>query len=367
MADSNAPGFTVQRGGILSDNMIFSTFMTTARYAVSAMLAFGLAATCNATPATPGAQPSAAPRPVLDEEFADPFVLPLQDGSLVAFATNRRGKDGTALHVPMSTSQDALHWTAPREAMPQLPAWARADRPDLWAPEAIRAGNGYVLFFSARHATRRRPDGLTLCIGAAVSRDATGPYVPQPEPLTCGGEHGVIDVSPVRERSASGGEHLWLLYKTDGNCCGAPTTFVAQRLRADAQALVGEPRVVQGAVNDQPWEGHVVEAPQMVQHAGQWYLFFAGNDYGSGAYATGYARCDSPLGPCVDAGENPILRSRDGDPPLVGPGHQSVFEHAGGSWIAFHGWRPAEGDRPRYRAMYVLPLDWRQGRPVPRE
>jgi beta-xylosidase len=345
--------------------MIFSTFMTLPCRAVVLALASSLATAPFALPATSRDAPSAAIRPVLDEEFADPFVLPLEDGSLVAFATNRRASDGTPVHIPMSTSRDALHWTPPREAMPQAPAWARAGRPDLWAPEAVRAGDRYVLFFSARHASRRRPDGLTLCIGAAVATQPTGPYVPQPEPLTCGGEHGVIDVSPVRDRAASGEERLWLLYKTDGNCCGAPTTFVVQRLRADAQALVGEPKVVEGAVNDRPWEGHVVEAPQMMRHAGQWYLFFAGNDYGSGAYATGYARCESPLGPCRDADENPILRSREGDPPLIGPGHQSVFEHAGQSWIAFHGWRqPGEG-RPRYRAMYVQRLSWRGGRPEP--
>ncbi|MET0289325.1 MAG: glycoside hydrolase family 43 protein [Pseudoxanthomonas sp.] len=304
---------------------------------------------------------------MLDEEFADPFVLPLDDGSLVAFSTNRRGPDGQPMHIPSSSSRDAVQWTAPVDAMPQVPAWARQARPDLWAPEALQVGERYVLFFSARHATNMRPDGLTLCLGAAVATQPGGPYIPQPEPLTCGGAHGVIDVSPFRDRDAIGIERLWLLYKTDGNCCGTPTTFVVQRLSADGLALVGPPQVIEGAVNDADWEGHVVEAPQMVEHAGKWYLFYAGNDYGSGAYATGYARCAGPRGPCRDAEENPILRSRGGDPPLVGPGHQSVFEHAGRSWIAYHGWRPATATSPRYRAMYVQHLAWRDGRPVPGE
>lgn len=311
---------------------------------------------------------STTPAPVLDAAFADPFVLPVADG-LVAYATNRTEADGTHTHTPVSTSRDGRHWTTPVEAMPDAPPWARAGRPDIWAPEAMRIGTRYVLFFSARHATRSRPDGLTLCIGAAVALQPTGPFVPQSEPLTCGGEHGVIDVSPFRDEDAdadgNGNERLWLIYKTDGNCCGVHTTFVTQRLRADGLALTGPAHVLAGARNDQPWEGRVIEAPQLLRRDGQLWLFYAGNDYGNGAYATGYARCDSPLGPCHDAPENPILRSLPGTPPLVGPGHQSVFHHAGRDWIAYHGWRAATGDHPRYRAMYVQPLDWRDGRPIP--
>jgi beta-xylosidase len=314
--------------------------------------------------ATQQSAPSHGIAPALDTEFADPFVLPLADGTLAAYATNRSAADGTSIHLPVSTSRDGLHWTAPVEAMPTPPPWARAERLDLWAPEVLQVGGQYVVFFSARHATRMRPDGLTLCIGAAVAKKATGPFVPQAAPLTCGDAHGVIDVSPFRDTDAQGRVQLWLLYKTDGNCCGVPTTFVAQHLSDDGQQLRGAPQTLLGVVNDQPWEGKVVEAPQLVRHADRYFLFYAGNDYGSGAYATGYARCDSPAGPCQDAPENPILRSQPGPPALVGPGHQHVFEFHGRSWIAFHGWRPASAAHKRYRAMYILPLDWRDGRPV---
>jgi len=345
--------------------MIFSTLH--AIWFRPALLAAAMALLMTACANTRSPPTDALPglAPVLDTEFADPFVLPVGGSALVAYATNRTGADGKPVHIQVSTSSDGRHWSVPTEAMPTAPAWARADRPDLWAPETMRIGGQYVLFFSARHATRRRPDGLTLCIGAAVASQPTGPFVPQSEPLTCGGAHGVIDVSPFRDRDRAGHEQLWLLYKTDGNCCGTPTTFVAQHLRADGLALEGAPQTLAGIGNDKPWEGKVVEAPQMLRLHGQLWLFYAGNDYASDAYATGYARCESPAGPCVDAAENPILRSEPGPPALVGPGHQSVFEYAGRSWIAFHGWRPATARQPRYRAMYILPLDWRDGRPVP--
>lgn len=313
-----------------------------------ALAALGAACATQVTPTAP---------PVLDTEFADPFVLPIEHG-LVAYATNLRHR-GKRINVQMSRSRDGASWSAPAEAMPSIPAWALTKKPAIWAPEAIRIGDRYVLYFSARHATGMREDGLTLCIGTAVATAPEGPFTPQAQPLTCGGEHGVIDASPFRD-----GADLWLYVKTDGNCCATPTTILVQRLAADGLELTGEPIEMRGIGSDQPWEGRVVEAPQMVRAEGRYWLFYAANDFGGDDYATGYALCDGPGGPCRDAPENPILRSQSGPAPLIGPGHPSVFRHGGRTWLAYHGWRQAENRRRRYRAMYIDRLDWVDGRPV---
>ena len=297
------------------------------------------------------AAPAHAERPVLDRDFADPFVLP--DGErLVAYATNT-GLGRRHVNVQVSVSPDAAQWSAPAEAMPTLPPWADTKHPDVWAPEAIRIGDTFVLYFSARHRTLKRPDGLTLCVGAAVAARAEGPFTPQSEPLTCGGAFGAIDASPMRD-----GADLWLYVKTDGNCCGAPISFIAQRLAPDGLALTGAPTVLGGITNDARWEGRVIEGPEMRRHDGELTLFFAGGDYTRADYAFGYARCATPAGPCRDSPENPILAGGAG---LNGPGHGSVFDWRGRSWLAIAAWRL--GFEP-YRAMYVRPLDWVGGRPV---
>jgi len=293
--------------------------------------------------------------PVLDADFPDPFVLPVGD-ALFAYATNTR-RGGHRLNIQVSHSHDGTSWSVPREAMPTVPAWALASRPDLWAPEAIRIGERYVLYFSARHATRMRPDGRSLCVGAAVAGSPEGPFEPRPQPLTCGGAHGVIDASPFRDGNA-----LWLYVKTDGNCCDAPTGVQALPLTADGLALAGEPVALHGLAADRPWEGHVVEAPHMVKVDDRYFMLYAGNDYGGSHYAVGYAECDGPIGPCRDAEQNPILHSDDGRD-VTGPGHPAVFRHAGHTWIAYHGWRPGRDGRARYRAMYIDRLDWTDWRP----
>lgn len=292
------------------------------------------------------------PVPVLDTDFPDPFILPVRHG-LLAFATNSV-RDGLRLNVQLSRSADGVQWSAPVDAMPTLPAWARTDTPDIWAPEVMRVGRSYVLYFSARHARLRRPDGLTLCVGAAVAERPEGPYRPLDTPLSCGGRDGVIDASPVRD----GAGRLWLYMKTDGNCCGAPIRLLALSLSADGLGASGPARVVYGFTNDRPWEGKVVEAPQMVRTPAGWRLFYSANDYGGRAYAVGYARCAGPLGPCQDARENPALKSGPG---LEAPGHETIFRFRGRSWIAFHGWRAGP---PRHRALYIAPLRWVEDRPV---
>ncbi|ESQ84082.1 hypothetical protein AEAC466_10070 [Asticcacaulis sp. AC466] len=292
--------------------------------------------------------------PVLDVDFPDPLVLPV-DGGLVAYATNGKS-GGKRLNIQFSRSSDGVHWSAPVDAMPELPRWARSSAPDVWAPEVMKIGDTYVMYFSARHKTRMRPDGLTLCVGAAVSKVPEGPFVPETKPLTCGGELGAIDASPFRD-----GDDLWLYVKTDGNCCGVPISIIAQRLTADGQHLAGAPALVEGVTNDKPWEGGVVEGEQMIKHDGRYYMVYAANDYGSDAYATGYAVCQGPVGRCRDADENPILKSAPG---LVGPGHQSVFDFRGRTWIAYHAWRYDGDPRKRYRALYISPLDWVDGKPV---
>lgn len=131
----------------------------------------------------------------------------------------------------------------------------------------------------------------------------------------------------------------------------------------DGLGLVGEPtRLVR---NDNAWEGRVVEAPTMLKHDDKYYLFFSGNDYAGPPYAVGYATCDSPVGPCEDAPENPILESKMDKPPLVvGPGHQTVFQVGDQTWIAYHAWEVgSNGLRGGRRFMYLDKIDWKDGKP----
>src|SRR5690606_40410371 len=115
---------------------------------------------------------------------------------------------------------------------------------------------------------------------------------------------------------------------------------------------------------DQPWEGKLVEGPFLWRRHGRYYLFYAAHAFASADYAEGYAMGPSALGPFEKAPENPILRTRDD---VVGPGHASMVEWQGRTWLAYHGWQPDGSggfDRERGRQFWIDEVQWANERPV---
>jgi beta-xylosidase len=82
------------------------------------------------------------------------------------------------------------------------------------------------------------------------------------------------------------------------------------------------------------------------------------------SYAIGYATCEGPLGPCVDAPANPFLASTP-QPCLSGPGHQSVFQAGGRDLLAFHSWSATQACEPakQGRFLHLVQLSWQDGVP----
>lgn len=198
--------------------------------------------------------------PVYRTDFPDPFILP-HDGAYLAYATNAQRLQA---NVQMAQSANLIDWEPVRngerlhDAMPVLPAWVEPGF--TWAPEVMRIGDHYVLYFTARE----RRSGLQ-CTGVARSRDPRGPFVSEaPEPLVCQRDlGGTIDASPYRDADGQ----LYLYYKNDGNNPRArkPTDIFVQRLTPMAR-LTGAANAL--LRNDTAWEAHVIESPTMVRRDG---------------------------------------------------------------------------------------------------
>ena len=181
-------------------------------------------------------------------------------------------------------------------------------------------------------------------------------------------EGGTIDASPFRDADGK----LYLYYKSDGNAVGKRSIVWGQRLSDDGQQVVGE--AVPLIQDDQEWEFKLVEAPAMVKSPGGYQMFYSAAYFGwdyprerLSRYATGYATCTGPLGPCKDAPENPILNSFNDREAgcLSGPGHPAIFKVGERHFLAFHAWaarktcRPAEPER----FLYIAPLLWQGDTP----
>lgn len=306
-----------------------------------------------AAPSPSGGSPPPSPagqtftNPVHADNFPDPGVLRVGAG-YYAYGTNN-----SAANVPTLTSPDLVSWTAGPDAMPDVGAWAVGG--NTWAPEVLAAGGRYLLYYTARSIATGRQ-----CIGRAVGSAPTGPFVdPDKAPFVCeAAEGGSIDASPFRDADG----RLYLYWKNDGNCCGRPVRLYGRPLSPDGMRLTGARATL--LTNTKPWQGNLVEAPEMVGRGDAHVLFYSANGYDTDRYAMGYATCRSALGPCTDSAE-PVLRS---SAEAAGPGHGFVISIPdGGTWLLYHAWPPeAIGSTSPGRQLWLDRVEWVGGRPVVR-
>ena len=327
------------------------------RCAAAALLAVFAAASAAAQPLF---------EPVLKTNFPDAHIVE-HNGEYIAYATN------AGINLPMATSRDLISWSLVvdpakpgkrLDGMPVLAPWVKEGF--TWAPEVMKVGQRWLLYYTANHRKRD-----VQCIGLAVADNPKGPFRDRStNPLVCQFDlGGTIDANPFRDVDGK----LYLYYKSDGNRVGKGTVIWGQRLTPDGTSVSGAPVAL--VKDDQNWEMKLVEAPAMVPSPKGYQLFFSAAYYGwndndrLSPYATGYATCSGPLGPCVDAPDNPILYSfNDANSGcLSGPGHPSIFDAGGRSYIAFHGWAATKGCRKAKdeRHLYIAPIGWNAaGKPV---
>ena len=301
----------------------------------------------------PVALPPVAPLASSLGDFPDPFLF-TDAGITYAFATNAGNRN-----VQAASSSDGVRFKLLPDAMPVLAPWATHTFGLTWAPEIIRVGTSYLLYYTGRDKASNKQ-----CIGVAQATAPAGPYTDnRTAPLVCQvDEGGSIDPSPWRD-----GSGLYLYVKNDGNCCKLPTSLYAVPLADDGLATRGAP--VKLLTNDaNSWEHEVVEAPTMWRQGGRYLLFYSGGDYGNDTYAVGFATCSTPLGPCTKNPANPILKTRsDTMPRLIGPGHQSLIQSGNQTWIAYHAWEvTSAGTRGNRRFLHVDKLDWVNDQPLVR-
>ena len=285
-----------------------------------------------AKPQPPAAVAYDSPRPTTDPaapgtfigfggDQTDPFVL-AENGTYFLFTS--RQAPGAGPNVPVRAANVVGGWGPVTDALPQLPAWAEPGW--AWAPDVHRFGDHDVLYFTA---LVRGSSPATMCIGAAVGTRITGPYMALPAPIVCQFlAGGSIDPRTFMDKDGQ----AYLLWKSDENAVSpvTPTRIYSQPHSADGLLLLSRAAQIFGP--DESWQGDIVEAPDLVQVAGAYFLFYSGYWFNQPGYAIGVASCAGPLGPCADTSPAPLLRSNEQG---TGPGEESVFADPRGIWLLY--------------------------------
>ena len=280
-------------------------------------------------------------------DLPDPYLLDV-GGTYYMYVSTPFG--ATYLNAAVIHGRPGV-WSAPTDILPNLPPWAV--KQFTWTPAVYPFGNQYVMYFSSVPVAWPSMH----CIGVAVSTSPVGPFSPNPNPLVCHPEHGGdIDAQLfVDSAGPNGPAHPnYLIWKTDNNSTPGkgPPEFWAQPVSDDGLTMTGQPTPIYWP--RQPWQNNLLEAPQMVKDPyGRLWLFYSGGGiFNMPSYAMGFAACDSPMGPCHDTTNVPILASNQQG---VGPGEETVFVGPDGStWLLYNPWyagqmfnwvRPAEAAR----------------------
>ncbi|GKZ21292.1 hypothetical protein AbraIFM66951_000820 [Aspergillus brasiliensis] len=273
----------------------------------------------------------------LDTDFPDPGFVQADDGTWYAFGTN-----GNNRTVQVAKSADFKTWTLlDKEALPTLAGWET--QIDHWAPDVVRRNDGkFVLYYSGEAQEMLRHH----CIGTAVSEstDPSGPYIPNPTPLSCRlDQGGSIDASGFLDKDGT----RYVVFKVDGNSIGnggdcnngiaplKPTPILLQRVDTDGFTPVGD--AVQILDRDDS-DGPLVEAPNLILHGDTYFLFYSTHCYTDEAYDVRWATASEITGPYTKTGKQLV---KSGDYGLVSPGGGTVC--GCGDRMLFHGF--CGGDR----------------------
>jgi hypothetical protein len=304
--------------------------------------------------------------PIFNGDFADPFALRTPDAVYVYASDTASTQFAPAAHVPLieMTRASGFRGRYVGDALPALPKWTVTGF--QWAPSVWARPDGtYVMYYStpatipliclakpgsAGCIDTSNGSSSAMCVSRATSTSPTGPFVDDStSAFVCPyRQGGAIDPSVFVAADGT----PWLLWKTDGDCCGLPTTIYSQQLTSDGLSTAGPPTRLIGAT--QSWEGNLVEGPSMIEANNTYWLFYSANLWGTDQYGIGIARCASVTGPCTKPLNHAWLSASGGaagtDP---GPGGQEFFQSGGLIWMVHHGLAPGQSGNEAQRRLYV--------------
>lgn len=246
-----------------------------------------------------------------------------------------------------------------------LPPWHNelvpGNRGYLWAPDVIRIGASYFVYYSVSTF-----DKNTSAIGLAVGRsldpkspdwkwEDRGPVLKS----RAGDRFNAIDPAVFRDKADG---RLWMSFGSfwDGIFLVEldPKTGLRREPASPPLRLAGAPEI---------------EAPFLHQRDGRYYLF---GNWGkccrgtNSTYEIRVGRGDKITGPFLDStgkdlregGGTLLLQSTD---EFIGPGHASLLRRDGQEWLAHHYYAKSLGGRSRLRLVRLTwdPSGWPRVQP----
>ncbi len=264
--------------------------------------------------------------------------------------------------TPSWHSKDMVTWERGPKTFTETPAWVREAVPafrgsNFWAPDIMRVGDQYLLFYAASSFGR---NGSAIGVASNPTLDPADPAYKWTDgglvvKSTSQDDFNTID--PAIARDASGG--LWLSFGS---------------FWSGIKLIELDPKTGKRIAPDSPMYSLAhhssIEAPFIYLHDGQYYLFVNWGYCCRGAnstYEIRVGRSAKITGPYLDKDGRDLLvgggtKLLGTDGAFIGPGHAGIIEDNGKFWFGCHFYDGTSNPRGTYA---VRELTWdAQGWPV---
>lgn len=283
--------------------------------------------------------------------------LRIHDPSSIVSSNGEYWLFGTGPGVQSYRSKDLRNWERGPRAFEQPPAWIRDAVPanrngnDFWAPDVIRVGERYLLYYSVSSWGK---NASVIALASNRTLDPENPdYRWTDEGIVIRSTPGTDDfnaIDPAATLDADG--NLWLSF---GSFWGG--IMLVQLDPKTGLRIAPDSPIHPLAKKDQ------IEAPSIHRHGRHYYLFV---NWGlccrgvNSTYNIRVGRSERITGPYLDKdgkdmrrGGGTLLLGSEG--PFVGPGHPSIFVEGDRQWLAVHFYDATNRGRG---TLALRPLTW---------
>lgn len=284
----------------------------------------------------------------------DPAII--KDGDTYHLFTTGNLKDKEGL-IGWRTSPDLRNWTLQQPVFAAIPDWAKQAVPGtrgLWAPDIVRAGDGYRLYYSASTFGKNR-SAIGLATTPTLDRIAPG--------------FGWVDQGLVWQSTAEDDYNAIdpnIFIDDDGRHWMSFGSFWSGLKLVELDPATGKPlpgaKLTAIAARSRPG---AVEAPFIVKRDG-WYYLFASYDFccrgADSSYYTVVGRAKAVTGPyadrdgeaMTDGGGLLVLHADlDEGKRFVGPGHNAILRDGAADYIVYHAYDKRAGGKPTLRIQRI--------------
>lgn len=270
--------------------------------------------------------------------------------------------------LAMRSSPDLTAWTLHGPAYTALPSWAAATVPGtqgMWAPDIVKRGSEYRLYFSvSTFGSNRSAIGMATATQLDTA-DPDGPWTDRGIVVQSATTDNFNAIDPAVFTDAEGRE--WMAFGSFWSGIKLIELDPATGLRKAGDTQIR-------SIASRPSPG-AIEAPFVIRRGEYYYLFASFDSCCQGAastYNTVVGRSTSPTGPyldregrsMMDGGGTRILESGQGaGGDFVGRGHVAVLQDGDQDYIVYHSYNVRQNGFP---TLQIQRLAWSaDGWPTP--